>query len=82
MSANSQPHFANPKREDLRCDPSKDLGRMFFSSLGRTKHIFITTYIHHIHRGDGRKTNRGTNSIELVYLQDPGVLEKYAFHQK
>jgi len=32
--------------------------------------------------GDGRKPKRGANSIELVYLQDPGVLEKYSFHHK
>ena len=30
--------------------------------------------------GDGRQPKRGANSIELVYLQDPGVLEKYLFH--
>jgi len=24
---------------------------------------------------------RGTNSTEFVYLQDPGVVEKYSFHE-
>ena len=32
--------------------------------------------------GDGRKPKRGTNSIELVYMYDTGVLEKYSFHKK
>ena len=28
--------------------------------------------------GDGHKPKRGTNSIELVYLEDPGVIEKHS----
>ena len=32
--------------------------------------------------GDGRKQKRGTKPKELVHLFDPGVLEKYFFHQK